>query len=122
MVISTASMAQRIREAREFSKITQVDMAKRLNVARQTYLDVESGKTDPKILALITIAEITGRPFNWFIYGETDERDIAFSHRDDLAALTSLLSQLPQVARQTVMDNALSIAEYLVSLSPDKRA
>jgi DNA-binding XRE family transcriptional regulator len=121
MVISTARMAQRIREAREFSKITQVDMAKRLNVARQTYLDVESGKTDPKILALITIAEITGRPFNWFIYGETDERDIAFSHRDDLAALTSLLSQLPQVSRQTVMDNALSIAEYLVSLSPDKR-
>ncbi|ODQ00439.1 helix-turn-helix domain-containing protein [Salinivibrio sp. DV] len=121
MVISTARMAQRIREAREFSKITQVDMAKRLNVARQTYLDVESGKTDPKILALITIAEITGRPFNWFIYGETDERDIAFSHRDDLAALTSMLSQLPQVARQTVMDNALSIAEYLVSLSPDKR-
>jgi len=121
MVISTERMAQRIREAREFSKITQVDMAKRLNVARQTYLDVESGKTDPKILALITIAEITGRPFNWFIYGETDERDIAFSHRDDLAALTSLLSQLPQVARQTVMDNALSIAEYLVSLSPDKR-
>ncbi len=63
MVISTAHMAQRIREAREFSKITQVEMAQRLDVARQTYLDMESGKTDPKILALVTIAEITGRPF-----------------------------------------------------------
>ncbi|WP_025739141.1 helix-turn-helix transcriptional regulator [Salinivibrio socompensis] len=121
MVISTAHMAQRIREAREFSKITQVEMAQRLDVARQTYLDMESGKTDPKILALVTIAEITGRPFNWFVHGESDERDIAFTHRDDLAALTSLLSQLPQVARQTVMDNALSIAEYVVSMTPEPR-
>ncbi|WP_025674620.1 helix-turn-helix domain-containing protein [Salinivibrio socompensis] len=120
-MISTAHMAQRIREAREFSKITQVEMAQRLDVARQTYLDMESGKTDPKILALVTIAEITGRPFNWFVHGESDERDIAFTHRDDLAALTSLLSQLPQVARQTVMDNALSIAEYVVSMTPEPR-
>lgn len=117
MVISKSHIAQRIREAREFREITQVEMAKRLNVARQTYLDLESGKTEPKVMALATIAEITGRPFNWFIFGESDQRDIAFTHREDLAMLVTLLNQLPQVARQTVMDNALAISSYLIGIT-----
>ncbi|WP_245680735.1 helix-turn-helix domain-containing protein [Veronia pacifica] len=70
MVIVKSQVAQRIRQAREYRNLTQMDVAQRLGVARQTYLDIESGKTEPKISSLVAIAEVTGRPLNWFLYGE----------------------------------------------------
>ncbi|WP_421021828.1 helix-turn-helix transcriptional regulator, partial [Klebsiella pneumoniae] len=45
MIDSKNQVAKRIKEAREWKGITQVKMAKLLNVARQTYLDIENGKT-----------------------------------------------------------------------------
>ncbi|WP_407331787.1 helix-turn-helix domain-containing protein [Enterovibrio sp. 27052020O] len=114
MLIVKSHVAQRIREAREYREITQVEMAQHLDVARQTYLDIESGKTEPKVSSLATIADVTGRPLNWFLYGESTRSDIAFTHRDDLNNLLLLFNQLPLSARNLVMDQALLLAEYMV--------
>ncbi|MDD1795576.1 helix-turn-helix transcriptional regulator [Enterovibrio makurazakiensis] len=114
MLIVKSHVAQRIREAREYREITQVEMAQHLDVARQTYLDIESGKTEPKVSSLVTIADVTGRPLNWFLYGESTRSDIAFTHRDDLNNLLFLFNQLPLSARNLVMDQALLLAEYMV--------
>ncbi|WP_028024423.1 helix-turn-helix domain-containing protein [Enterovibrio calviensis] len=114
MLIVKSHVAQRIREAREYREITQVEMAQHLDVARQTYLDIESGKTEPKVSSLATIADVTGRPLNWFLYGESTRSDIAFTHRDDLNNLLFLFNQLPLSARNLVMDQALLLAEYMV--------
>ncbi|MEZ8144503.1 transcriptional regulator [Enterovibrio norvegicus FF-33] len=114
MLIVKSHVALRIREAREYREITQVEMAQHLDVARQTYLDIESGKTEPKVSSLATIADVTGRPLNWFLYGESTRSDIAFTHRDDLNNLLLLFNQLPLSARNLVMDQALLLAEYMV--------
>ncbi|KXF81170.1 helix-turn-helix domain-containing protein [Enterovibrio coralii] len=116
MLIVKAHVAQRIREAREYRDITQVEMAKYLNVARQTYLDIESGKTEPKVSSLVMIAEVTGRPLNWLLYGESSRSDIAFTHREELNRLLTLFSSLPQSARDLVMEQALLFAEYMVNM------
>ncbi|RXJ72172.1 transcriptional regulator [Veronia nyctiphanis] len=115
MVIVKSQVAQRIRQAREYRNFTQMEVAQRLEVARQTYLDIESGKTEPKISSLVTIAEITGRPLNWFLYGESSRGDIAFTYREELGTLMALIGQLPVSARDLVVEQALGMAEYLLA-------
>lgn len=61
-------VAQKIKDAREWKGISQVAMAKHLDVARQTYLDLESGKTEPRISTLVRIAELTDQPLGWFVF------------------------------------------------------
>ncbi|PSW11703.1 XRE family transcriptional regulator [Photobacterium sanctipauli] len=67
MEIAKSQIASKIREAREWKELSQVVMAKKLDIARQTYLDLESGKTEPRITTLLKIALLTGRPLEWFI-------------------------------------------------------
>lgn len=50
--------ARRLYCLRKQRGLTQVIMSKKLNVARQTYLDLESGKTEPRISTITDIAEI----------------------------------------------------------------
>lgn len=59
-------IAVRIKAARKGSDITQVAMAQNLGIARQTYLDLETGKTAAKANILYQIALLTGRPITSF--------------------------------------------------------
>lgn len=61
-----------IREARGVAGHSQVSMAKVLGVARQTYLDLENGKTEPKLAILLDICEVTGKPLSYFIQDDYD--------------------------------------------------
>lgn len=61
---------ERVKHAREYAAISQVEMAKMLGVARQTYLDLETGKTPPKVDMLVKISIITNRNIEWLIFGE----------------------------------------------------
>ncbi|MEO9497556.1 MAG: helix-turn-helix transcriptional regulator [Vibrio splendidus] len=63
----TAGIEVRIRDAREAAHLSQVDMATKLDVARQTYLDLESGKTRPRLDMLYGIADITGSTMGWLL-------------------------------------------------------
>lgn len=118
MLIDKGLVAQRVREAREYRNITQLEMANHLGIARQTYLDVESGRTEPKILSLATIASVTGRPLTWLLYGESTSADIGFAHREEINSLLMLFSQLPPSAREMVMNQALQVAEYMSQKLP----
>lgn len=113
-MLSITALAKRIRQAREYSDITQVQMAKNLNLARQTYLDIESGKTEPKVSSLITIAELTGRPINWLVYGETDQLDLALTHQHEINELLMLFDDLPASARELVIQQSYLLADHVV--------
>ncbi|GHA62089.1 helix-turn-helix domain-containing protein [Photobacterium aphoticum] len=100
-------IAQRIKAAREAKGISQVAMAKQLDIARQTYLDLESGKTEPRVTTLLSIAILTQRPFAWFI-GEQISPLPQGEWQDDIQALPRLYAQLPvplrrQLAQSHVM-------------------
>ncbi|PSV48354.1 MULTISPECIES: helix-turn-helix transcriptional regulator [Photobacterium] len=64
------ALAQRIRVARECRELTQVRMAKYLGLARQTYLDIETGKTEPKAGTLLAIAQILKTDYRFLLTGE----------------------------------------------------
>ncbi len=115
-MFATETFAQRIRQAREYSDITQVQMAKSLNLARQTYLDIESGKTEPKVSTLMIIAELTSRSVNWLVYGETNSHDIAFSHKAEINELLSLFDELPLMARELVLQQSHFLANCALQM------
>ncbi len=64
------ALAQRIRVARECRELTQISLAKYLGVARQTYLDIETGKTEPKAGTLLSIAQILKTDYRFLLTGE----------------------------------------------------
>ncbi|WP_318515534.1 helix-turn-helix transcriptional regulator [Photobacterium leiognathi] len=56
-----------MREERTRQGFTQVQMAEKLKIARQTYLDIESGKKSPKLSMITAIAEILDKEVHFFI-------------------------------------------------------
>lgn len=64
----------RVKQAREESNISQVAMAEKMGVARQTYLDIESGKNDPKISYLMKVCDITDVSLSWLVSGNEEDK------------------------------------------------
>ena len=117
MIDSKAHVAKRIKEAREWKGITQVKMAKTLDVARQTYLDIETGKTEPRIGMLSEIAKITERPLVWFVYGDATIELHDVQYRQDVNRLLEHFSKLPHEARSVILNQSVIIASLLVKYS-----
>ena len=65
-------MHDRIAQERRKKGLSQVKVAKSLGVARQTYLDIESGKTEPRVMILIHISQILECNFNYLATGEME--------------------------------------------------
>ncbi|WP_428445305.1 helix-turn-helix transcriptional regulator [Photobacterium profundum] len=59
-------ISEKIKTARTSRDITQVDMAKKLKLSRQTYLNLETGKTSPRCDMLLDIANVTGYEIGFF--------------------------------------------------------
>nr|WP_086937722.1 helix-turn-helix transcriptional regulator [Thaumasiovibrio occultus] len=107
------SIAARIKEAREWKGLTQVYMAKTLDVARQTYLDLETGKTEPKVRLLSEIATLTERPLTWFIYGDQGLEIIESEYKQEIETLLRHFSRLPNVARSAILSQSIQMAEFM---------
>lgn len=117
MIDSKSQVAKRIKEAREWKGITQVKMAKLLDVARQTYLDIETGKTEPRVRMLSEIAEFTDRPLVWFVYGETESGLHDVQYKQDVNRLLEYFSKLPHEARTAILNQSVNMASFLVNYS-----
>lgn len=66
----------RIRELRKEKKLTQEEMARRLNVGRTTYLGYESGKIEIPTKRLESLAEMFGVTLD-YLAGKSDYRTFA---------------------------------------------
>ena len=96
-------IAQRIKDAREWKGISQVAMARHLDVARQTYLDLESGKTEPRISTLVKIAELTGQPLGWFVF-DIQRPDMQHEQlKSELIQLSALYEKLSEPLRSKLL-------------------
>ncbi len=87
-----------IREAREFQNITQVRMAQKLNVARQTYIDIENGKVVPRADVIQLIAKILKKHISYF-YGEISIDHPYIDHDSAQAIRRFAVAILSQVER-----------------------
>ncbi|MGF1759706.1 helix-turn-helix domain-containing protein [Photobacterium sagamiensis] len=109
---SKSRIAAKIREAREWNKITQVGMAGKLGIARQTYLDLESGKTEPRVSTLVSVAEITGRPLSWFVY--EGEGPVSHDEQEDIQQLLALFAQVPRSMRARLIEHNINFVSCWV--------
>lgn len=66
---SVEAQAERIKKARELAKLTQTDLAKRIQVSLKTITNYESGRTSPAYGTFLSIAEVTGARYEWLIAG-----------------------------------------------------
>ncbi|OLQ81293.1 transcriptional regulator [Photobacterium proteolyticum] len=119
MQSSKPHIAARVRDAREWKEISQVAMAKRLDIARQTYLDLESGKTEPRITTLLKIAEITGRPLTWFIEEGTIPQSV--HQHTQSQQLIELLDKVPEPLKTKLIAHQIGmISSYIDHLDSMK--
>ncbi len=65
------TIADRVRKAREFSGLKQLDLAERVGMARTSLARIEQGKSEPRRTTLIAIAFATGVSLDWLENGET---------------------------------------------------
>jgi transcriptional regulator with XRE-family HTH domain len=107
-------IAARIKEAREWKGFTQVFMATKLSVARQTYLDLESGKTEPKVRMLSEISELTERPLTWFVYGDEGLDILESQYKEEIDRLLQYFSLLPHSARHVILQQSINFASFMV--------
>lgn len=112
--LNKQDIALRVRTARELNGITQVSMAKQLGVARQTYLDIESGKTEPKLSNLYNISEITKYPVMWFLGVEAQVSEV--EKHAPFEELLELYKQLPHDYRKTLIQQHISQTQGIVML------
>lgn len=115
MIDSKSQVAKRIKDAREWKGITQVKMAKLLDVARQTYLDIETGKTEPRVRMLSEIAELTDRPLVWFVYGDNEVGLHDIQYKQDVNRLLEYFSKLPHEARTAILNQSVNMASFMVN-------
>ena len=87
-----------LKHRRELSGLTQVEMAKKLGVARQTYLDLETGKTEPRLSTLKSLSLIFNVPGDYW-FGEMP-KDVQFNEK----TVKELVSELYR--RTMLLDDA----------------
>ncbi|HEY8543502.1 MAG TPA: XRE family transcriptional regulator [Acidimicrobiales bacterium] len=90
VVRSPAELGGRIAEAREVSGLTQAALAERLGVDRTSVVRLEAGQRKVSAHELAEIAEILGRPIDWFVVASppavlSRRRDLASGHTTTLS-------------------------------------
>ncbi len=88
-------------------------MAQQLKVARQTYLDLETGKTEPKVRLLSEISEITERPLTWFVYGDEGIEILESEYKEEIDRLLQYFSRLPHSARNVILQQSINLASFM---------
>ncbi len=64
---------ERLKESREWAGFSQVAAAKAIGVARQTYLDLESGKTEPRISTVASLASLFNVDPTYLAWGNASD-------------------------------------------------
>ncbi len=67
------AMASRLKDAREYLGFSQDDVATALGISRPAVTNIESGNRKVEAIELDQLANLYGRPINYFLSGETNE-------------------------------------------------
>ena len=69
------TIADRVRKAREFAGLKQLELAESVGMARTSLARIEQGKSTPRRTTLIAISFATGVSLEWLENGETPAPD-----------------------------------------------
>lgn len=105
------TLGRRIRIAREYRKLSQDDLAGRLNVTRVAVSQWENSDTTPKRGRIVVIADTLGVSVAW-LYGEgPDDLDVADAYTRPTAPMADL-------DRALLSDVMLQVEEEIARLGP----
>lgn len=60
-------VAERIKQLRENSGLSQRDVAKALHIGQATYHRMEKGQTEPSAVQIATLSSLYGQTFLWLL-------------------------------------------------------
>lgn len=103
--VNPSSIAERLREAREASGLSQGQVAKKLDLHRPTVTEIEAGRRKVSAQELEKLAAIYGVTVDWIVSGATGDdstdakmlmaaRELSKMSEDDLARLMKMLRML----------------------------
>ena len=99
----SASVGERLREARKSKGMTQEDVARHLGVARTTVVAIERGDREPRPEELVALASLYGRPVNELLRESEPVQDFVAQFRinrnanDDEHSLRESIVQLEEL-------------------------
>ncbi|WP_087022887.1 helix-turn-helix domain-containing protein [Thaumasiovibrio subtropicus] len=121
MGIDKQDLPAKIRAARVLASKTQQDMATELSVARQTYLDLEAGRTIPRVDVLEKIAKATDFPIVWFLEQSVPDVDYTdIKENKEVIDLLMTISKLPCEHRTEMVRTSKRIANLLLLNLPNE--
>ncbi|MBB5334604.1 helix-turn-helix domain-containing protein [Chryseobacterium koreense] len=92
------TIGNRIKEARELVKLSQKEVANRLEMDPSQFSKIEKGKVMPTLLQIVEISKILKRSLDWLVTGEApeaEEQPIDYKNLYELAKQNNvLLSQV----------------------------
>ncbi|MBI2423942.1 MAG: helix-turn-helix transcriptional regulator [Candidatus Hydrogenedentes bacterium] len=106
--MSELVLKNRVKELRARLNLRQADLAREVNVTRQTILAIEKGRLNPSILVSLKIARILREPVGYVFYLDHES-----ATRTATEAAT--VAREPQAAAAT--KEKLAMAERLLDLS-----
>ena len=80
--LGNPSLGERLRQARLDSKLTQHAAAEKVGVDPNTIARYEAGRIKPSSTALFALAQVYGRPVEWF-FGEEEEPPPSPTQQED---------------------------------------
>ena len=122
MAITQQDLGTRIRAAREASRMTQDDVAKRLGVSRPTVVQIEAGNRSVSSLELDKLAYLFGRDIREFVaesFQEEDTLAALFRAQPDVVELPAMMEKLRECM---ALGRELTNLERLVGIDRDLTA
>lgn len=107
--------AEMLRELRKTRKLSQKEVAGKLNIPATTYNTYESGRTEPPIEILVRLSHLYNMPIDLIV-----QRDRTYSNADDVAKLmaafkTELAEYSQQLAEKGT--DAPGMSDFILSLN-----
>ena len=86
-------IGDRIREAREIIKLSQKQLADKLEMDPSQYSKIECGKVMPTVLQIVEIGKIVERSLDWLITGTLEKNSAKSDYIDDYKDQLELAKQ-----------------------------
>lgn len=103
-----------ISEARKQALLTQEELAEKVGVSVQAVSKWENGRNLPDIENLMLIAEITKKPYSFFLNTESDDAEnTGFTVRDRLFHEENMFTRLRSIALSEKLDETYTALQYI---------
>lgn len=107
--------AQVLQELRKTKKLSQKEVAARLNIPATTYNTYESGRTEPPIEILVRLSYLYGVPVDFIV-----QRDRTYTTAEDVGKqMAAFKEQLAEIDQQIVEQgiNTPGVPEFMAMLN-----